>query len=489
MKKILFITPPFHAGVVEVAGSWVPLYFVYVAGSARAAGFDAGIYDAMTKNVGYAEIEARIRESRPDYVAVSAITCTSPDAIKVVELAKRINPEIKTIMGGVHPTFMYEELFSLTDALDYVVLGEGELTLPELLIVSSENGDMTKVDGIAFRKDGKVIKTEKRRFVENLDSLPMAWDLLDWTDYTYYILPGSRLGAIATSRGCEKECTFCSQQKFWERTWRARSPESLVAEMEKLRNAYSVDVVLFTDDYPTPDRARWERFLDLIIEKDLKMKILMETRAADIIRDKDILHKYKDAGIIHIYVGTEATQQESLDYIKKDLSIEESIEALRLLRDAGIITETSMILGFPGETMETIEKTLSLAIDFDPDFAHFLAIAPWPYADIYKELKDYIEVHDYTKYNLIDPVIKPRSMTIKELDAAIIECYRGFYMMKFAEMREETDPFKKQYMLTSMRLMMSNSFIKKKIGEFREMPEEIRKIIESATEDLTTISQ
>jgi anaerobic magnesium-protoporphyrin IX monomethyl ester cyclase len=382
---------------------------------------------------------------------------------------------------------MYEELFSLTDALDYVVIGEGELTLPELIRTSSDGGDLNRVNGIAFKKDGKVVKTEKRDYIKDLDSLPLAWNLLDWEDYTYYILPGSRLGAMATSRGCDKECTFCSQQKFWDRTWRARSPESLVAEMEELKNKYSVNVVLFTDDYPTPDRERWERLLDLLIERKPGVRILMETRAADIIRDKDILQKYKEAGIIHIYVGTESTQQEGLDYIKKDLSIEESIEALSLLREVGIITETSMILGFPEETMDSIEKTLSLAIDFNPDFAHFLAIAPWPYADIYKELKDYITVHDYTKYNLIDPVIKPKEMTLEELDSAMMECYRGFYMLKFNDMREEKDQFKKQYLITSMKLMMNNSFIKKKMGEPREMPEEIRQFLANAMEDSSSI--
>ncbi len=205
----------------------------------------------------------------------------------------------------------------------------------------------------------------------------------------------------------------------------------------------------------------------------------METRAGDIIRDRDILHKYKKAGIIHIYVGTEATEQTSLDYIKKDLSIEESREALRLLREYGIITETSMILGFPDETMDSIERTLRLAIDFNPDFAHFLAIAPWPYADIYEELKDYIEVYDYRKYNLIDPVIRPKNMTIDDIDKAIVDCYRAFYMNKYAEIMEDGDEFKKDYMLTSMKLMMSNSFIKKKIGQLGSMPEEVRQIIDS----------
>lgn len=480
-KKILFITPPYHAGVVEVAGSWVPLYLVYLAGAARDAGFEPFIYDAMTKQVGYDEIGKRIEELRPDYVAVSTITCTSPDAIKVLELAKSIDPSIKTIMGGIHATFMYEEIFSITDKIDFIVRGEGEVTLPELLSCLSSGGNPSDVKGIAYRQDHSIIKTPSRPFLESLDDLPKAWDLLDWQDYRYYILPGSRLGAIDTSRGCGQECTFCSQQKFWHRTWRARSPEDLVKDMEILRRQYDVNVILFTDDYPTPDRERWVRFLDLLIERDLDMKILMETRAPDIIRDEDILYKYKKAGIIHIYVGTEATDQEFLDYIKKDLSIEESKRALKLLRDMGIITETSMILGFPDETWQSIERTLELAIEYNPDFAHFLAIAPWPYSDIYIGLKEYIAVRDYRKYNLIDPVIKPKNMTLEEIDRAIVECYRRFYMGKYMEMLTEQDSFRRNYMITSMRLMMSNSFIKKKIGGFKEMPEEVRRIIEAAT--------
>lgn len=203
-KKILFITPPFHAGVVEVAGSWVPLYYVYLAGATRGAGYETEIYDAMTKNVGYDEIEKKIRSFRPDFVAVAAITCTSPDAIKVVELARRIDPSIKTIMGGVHASFMYDELFSLTDALDFVVRGEGEETIVELLDALSRNGSLSGVKGIAYMADGKVFATPPRPLMKNLDGLPMAWDLLDWNDYRYYILPGSRLGAVCTSRGCDK---------------------------------------------------------------------------------------------------------------------------------------------------------------------------------------------------------------------------------------------------------------------------------------------
>ncbi len=479
-KKVLFITVPFHAGVVEVAGSWVPLYLVYLAGAARQAGYEAAIYDAMTKNVGFPEIEQKIREYKPDFVAVSVFTCTSPDGMLVIELAKKVDPAITTILGGVHATFMYEEMFGLAPGLDFVVRGEGERTIVELLNAVTGNHDLAAVKGLVYRKNGALAVTPDRPLMQNLDNQPMGWDLLDWSDYHYYVLPGSRLGAVDTSRGCDKECTFCSQQKFWHQKWRARSPEDIVREMLELRDKFGVDVVLFTDDYPTPDRQRWEKLLDLLIEKKVGQYILMETRAADIIRDEDILPKYRKAGIIHIYVGTESTQQSSLDYIKKDLSLEESKKALALCREHGIITETSMILGFPDETEDSIAKTLELAMEFNPDMAHFLAIAPWPYADIYNDLKPYIAVTDYRKYNLIDPIIKPKNMTLEELDRAIVDCYRAFYMNRYAEMTlQERDEFKKKYMMTAMKLMMSNSFIKKKIGAIGEMPAEVRRIIES----------
>ncbi len=478
--KTLFITPPFHAGVVEVAGRWVPLYFVYLAGALRAAGHNPLIYDAMTKFVGSLEIEKKIKETMPDIVATTAITCTSPDALKVLETAKRLNPETITICGGIHASFMHEEMFSLSEALDYIVIGEGEETIVELVNALSSGGDVSGIKGIAYKEGDRVMKTPPRPFLKNLDNMPMAWDLLDWGDYTYFMAPGSRLGAIATSRGCDKDCTFCSQRKFWQGTWRARSPEDLVRELEELNTVYGVDVVLLTDDYPTPDRQRWERFLNLLIEKHLPVELLMETRAGDIIRDKDILWKYKKAKIIHMYVGTEATEQEALNYMKKDLKLEESRAALGLLRDWGIITETSLILGFPEDTPESIQRTLELAKEFNPDFAHFLAIAPWPYSDIYGELEPFIEVRDYRKYNLIDPIVKPKRMTLEDVDRAIVECYRDFYMGKFLEMIEEKDEYKKNYLMRAMKLMMSNSFVKKKMGLLGEMPEEIKAILESA---------
>lgn len=476
-RKILFITPPYHCGVVEVAGRWVPLTFVYLAEAVRRAGFEPVIYDAMTKRHGYSEIEDRIREEAPAYVATTAITSTTPDALEILNVTKKVDAGITTIIGGVHPSFLYEEVLE-NRFVDYVVKEEGELTLPELLLALQTGSDLTEVAGIAFRNDDEaVVTTDFRPFIEDLDSLGTAWDLIDWDDYTYFVVENSRLASVSTARGCNHNCTFCSQQKFWRQTWRARAPEKVVDEIRMLRDTYGVNVVLLPDEFPTKDRERWERLLDLLIAEDMGVYILMETRPEDIVRDADILWKYRKAGVIHIYIGVEATNQETLDLIRKDVSVQIGIDAIRLIHEHGMITETSFILGFPHETKETIARTLELSKIYNPDCAHYLALAPWPYAEMYKELEPYVVDFDYRKYNLIDPVIKPENMSIEDIDWAIINCYRSFYMDKLKEVMLLKDPFKKKYMIHSMKLIMNSSFIVDKLGSLGKMPPQIKTLL------------
>lgn len=487
-KKILFITPPYHCGVVEVAGHWAPLTFVYLAGAVREGGFEPIIYDAMTKRHGFKEIEEKITEVNPDYVATTAITSTVLDALEVLRVAKKVNPAIITIIGGVHPSFLYEEVLENKN-VDYVVREEGEETLKELLLSLNGNKRLDRVSGIAYKDGQRVIATAPRPFIQDLDSLPTAWDLIDWKDYRYFVISKSRLGAVSTSRGCSHDCTFCSQQKFWHQSWRGRKPENVVREIEHLAKTYGINVFLITDEYPTQSRERWERLLDLLIEKDLGIYILMETRAEDIIRDRDILWKYKKAGIVHIYIGVEATDQETLDLIKKDIKVETGVEAIRLIHEHGMITETSFILGFPHETKKSIKRTLKLSKVYNPDFAHYLALAPWPYADMYKELEPYVVVRDYRKYNLIDPVIKPEKMSLKAVDWAIIDCYRSFYMGKLKEILTMKDEFKKRYLLISMKLIMNSSFIVDKLGSLGKIPPQVESLLnklktEEAEEDV-----
>jgi anaerobic magnesium-protoporphyrin IX monomethyl ester cyclase len=475
IKIIMLITPPYHSGVVESAGVWMNVAFVYLSGSLRAAGYEPVLYDAMSRWHGYDEIRSRIEEVRPDVVATTAFTPEIVDALKVLELARNIDPSVVTVIGNVHPTFCYDEIFrDHHAAVDYVVRGEGEHTMVELMNCLNAGGDPGKVSGLAFRKDGVVVTTPSRPTIRNLDPLPMAWDLVDWPIYTYKPMQDSVLAIVSSSRGCTQQCSFCSQQLFWERTWRGRSPENFVDELEFLRNTYGVNVVMISDETPTLDRRRWERILDLKIERGLDTKILFETRVDDILRDEDILEKYCRANVDHIYVGVESTLQSTLDLFKKNIRVEQSKRALDLINSHDIVSETSFVLGMPDDTKESIRTSVDMALYYNPDLAFFLAIAPWPYSDLYPALKPFIEVWDYSKYNLVEPVVKPKDMTIDEVRAELGLASRNFYMSKLRNLHALSRR-KSEFMVKVTRIIATNSYL----AEYMKgaMPEDVKQML------------
>lgn len=518
--RLLLVTPPYHCGVVEAAGKWPNLAFVYLGGEAKKAGYEVTIADAMSKDWDMDRIVSTFEAERPDVVASTAITATVAPAMEVLRQAKRLDPSTTTILGGVHPTFLYEECLEPDGAdipaVDFCVRGEGEATFRELLECLLENGDPSKVRGIAFRADvggrcegekaagaartvtkaqvplggtgegsnDKIVVTSPRGLIEDLDSLTPAWDLVDWEDYFLYFIDNSRVAIVSSSRGCIHECGFCSQHKFWMGSYRQRDPVAFTSEMEMLADKYGVNVFFIADEYPTRDRERWERILDLLIEKKLGAHILMETCVDDIIRDEDIMHRYREAGVLFVYMGVEATSQQRLEYFKKDIKFENCRRAIQIVNGAGIVSESSLILGLPDETPETINETLELAKLYNTDLMHFLLIAPWPYADMYEELKDYIEDFDYTKYNLVEPVLKPKAMTRDELLQMTLNCYRDLYISKLPEWLTMPEGIKKQVILKGMKAIMMKSFLKKHEGRLGTMPEKMESTLRKLGIDL-----
>jgi anaerobic magnesium-protoporphyrin IX monomethyl ester cyclase len=421
-------------------------------------------------------IGKRIEAEKPDVVATTAFTAGIVDALKVLKLAKEINPHIVTVIGNVHPTFCYEEMFRDHAAyVDYIVRGEGEETLVDLLNTLNAGRDVSKVKSIVYMDNGNLAVTPSRGFIKDLDALPLAWDLVDWPIYTYRTMENSRLAIVSSSRGCSQQCSFCSQQLFWQRNWRGRSPENFVGELEFLRDTYGVNVVMISDETPTLERQRWDRILDLLIERNVGTKILMETRVDDILRDEDIMWKYQKADIDHIYVGVEATNQEALDLFRKEIKVEQSKRALDLINEYNIVSETSFVLGMPDDTKEKIRNTVELAKYYNPDLAFFLAIAPWPYSEIYPMLKPYIAEWDYSKYNLVEPVVKPKEMTLDEVRKELGLASKNFYMNKLRNL-EKLTPEKQEFMIKVTKIIANNSYLKEHMQG--EIPEEMKKFFD-----------
>lgn len=478
--KVILMTPPYHCGMVESAGVWLPLGLVYIAGELKKVpGCEVIIYDSMSCGHGYEDITRFLQQEKPDIVGISAITASVNEALKVARLVKSVNPKVYTVLGNVHPTFMYEDILK-TDVVDFVVLGEGEVTFKELVMCLKEKDDPTKVKGIAFKKDGFVVKNAWREFISDLDLLEPAWDLVQWEIYTYFPKKGSRLAIVSSSRGCLSNCSFCSQRLFWNGTWRARSPENFVNELELLRKRYDVDVVMLSDELPNGDKERWERILDLLIERDLGIELLIETRADLVVRDKDIFRKYREGGVTHIYVGVESVDPEVLEKYNKDLKVETSLEAIRIINQHDIVSETSFVVGLPDETRERLEKTFELAKIYDPDMCFFIPLTPWPYTVMFELYKDYIQHTDWGRYNLVDPVILPVEFkSLKEFKETIADYTAKYFLYKVSQLPSMSS-FKKKFMVDLIKLLTRNSYLKEVLLKFLvDNNSEIRLIFEN----------
>ena len=464
MSRILFVTPPYTCWGVQTIGNWPPLQLGYLAGAALNAGHEAKIFDAMNKKCSFEDIRAEIESYKPDFVmsldylpVTGAIsTATVPAALKALGVAKQVDPNIITMIGGPHPTFMYEEmLLDGNNTADFILRGESEETLVELM-ATSRTGPADAVEGIAFLRDGEVVTTPMRPHITDLDALEVAWHLLDWEDYHYNVEPYGRMASVLTSRGCMMGCAFCSQRLFWRGDWRARDPHKVVDEMRHLVETYAVEFITLIDAYPTKDRERWEQILDLLVEAKLPAHLLIETRVEDIIRDEDILPKYHDAGIIHVYLGAETSTDEMLSSLNKGTTVDQNKQAVDLLKAHDIMVEASFMIGFPEETWDTIKATAAEAIRLNPDIAVFPVITPMPFTPLWDEMHDRIRVFDYSHYNLVDPIIEPYSMSLEDITIALGRCYMSFYANKMTEILSLPDGFKRRYMLSAMKQMMKD---------------------------------
>jgi len=194
------------------------------------------------------------------------------------------------------------------------------------------------------------------------------------------------------------------------------------------------------------------------------VSLLLETRVDDILRDESLLPRYRRAGIEHIYVGVESVNQATLDLYKKDSKVEQNKRAIELINAHDIISETSFVMGLPQETAADMERTIELARFYDPDMAFFLALTPWPYADLYADVKDHIATRDYRKYNLVEPVIKPISMTLDEVRAHLFRGFREFYLNKMKKF-PSMPAWKQEFMKSLMKLLMEHSYLRDQMGD------------------------
>jgi anaerobic magnesium-protoporphyrin IX monomethyl ester cyclase len=432
--RIVLIHPNYHSGGAEIAGNWPPAWAAYIAGALKTAGFDdVHFIDAMTNDLPDEVIAERLAALQPDVVGTTAITPSIYTAERLLEIARDTVPNALRVLGGIHATFMYQQVLTEAPWVDVIVRGEGEEIIVDLMRTVAEGRwpeDRQQVKGLAFRDGERIVATQAASTVKDLDGITPDWSLLEWDKYIYVPL-GVKVAIPNMARGCPFTCSFCSQWKFW-RDYRVRDPIKVVDEIEPLVNDHGVGFFILADEEPTINRRKFIQFCEELIARGLPDKIQwgINTRVTDIMRDKELLPLYRKAGLVHVSLGTEAAAQLKLDQFNKETKVADNKEAIRLLREADIFVEAQFIVGLDNETPETLEETYRMAWDWQPDLANWAMYTPWPFTPLFKELGDKVEIFDFSKYNFVTPIMAPAAMTRGELLDGVMKNYRRFYMQK-----------------------------------------------------------
>ncbi len=432
--RICLIHPNYHSGGAEIAGNWPPAWVAYLAGSLKAAGYtDIHFIDAMTDHLSPDQLRVKLAEIQPDVVGTTAITPSIYVAEETLAVAKEVLPNVRTVLGGIHATFMYKQVLSEADGIDVIVRGEGEEIIIELIRAMDEGrwpADRKSIKGLAYRDGDEIVATPAAPTVKDLDGITPDWSLLKWDSYIYVPL-GVKVAIPNMARGCPFTCSFCSQWKFW-RDYRVRDPIKVVDEIENLVNEHGIGFFILADEEPTINRRKFIQFCEELIARDLPEKVQwgINTRVTDIMRDKELLSLYRRAGLVHVSLGTEAAAQMKLDQFNKETRVADNKEAIRLLREADIFVEAQFIVGLDNETPETLEETFQMAWDWQPDLANWAMYTPWPFTPLFQELGDKVEIFDFSKYNFVTPIMRPEAMDRATLLDRVMHNYRRFYSRK-----------------------------------------------------------
>jgi anaerobic magnesium-protoporphyrin IX monomethyl ester cyclase len=411
--KTLLINPPqtFFSGSDLPSGN-LPLGILYIAAVLEKAGYEVEVLDAFQtdlpfRKIGYVtevgipydRIGDEIRRGKPDIVGIAnPFTCQVEHSIKVADIVKEIDPSVLTIVGGPHISVMPTDFLEKAKNVDIAVIGEGEYAMHDIAKFFEGKKKITDIQGIAHRKDGKVVLNAPRPFLKDLDELPYpAYHLVDMEQYlnpkkVEYRSFQDRALSMITSRGCPFNCSFCSVHLHMGNMFRAHSVDYVVDHLELVVDKYRVKTIYFEDDNLTLDLKRFESICDKIIERDLRFSWETPNGVRADCLNLNLLKKMKKSGCQSVFVGVESGDQYVLDnIIDKSLKLVDVVKFAKNCKKIGLKTGAFYIIGFPGEKKENMKNTVDFALMLKRKYdvgMHLLFATPSYGTRLYKECKE-----------------------------------------------------------------------------------------------------
>ena len=436
--KVLIFNPPMLNGVIymkelgrcgrkSVAGEvWPQTGLAYIAAVLRNNGHEVMFLDAMAIGFDVDQSINKIAEFKPDIAILHTTTPTFMNDTKFLDLIQKRTGACCGLVG-THPTALPEESLKQSSA-DFVVVSEVEITMKDLCDHFTD--DWSTIPGLAYCKDGKIIRTSERPLFPNLDELPFpARDLMPVDKYIMPFFGESPFVTIVPSRGCPFQCTFCRAGMVWGENARHRSPDNICDEIEEVITKFGIRNVVMMTDTLTLNMDWVNTLCKRIIDRNIQIKWIGNSRVDTV--SLELLKLMKQSGCQLLSFGLESGNQEILDTSKKNINLKEAIQGIKWAKEAGIITFGYFIVGLPGETWDTIRETIEFAKEADPDYANFHVATPFPGTELYEIAKrnNWLITDDWSQYEEEgSAVMRTEHLMPEDLVKAQKMAMRAFYL-------------------------------------------------------------
>jgi anaerobic magnesium-protoporphyrin IX monomethyl ester cyclase len=434
--KILFIEPP--KDYWFLMGEYLPPPMGLLALAAFVErdleDVEVDVIDCQAESLGWSALEKRIYSLSPDVVASSGFTCNAYGCARTAEIAKTVDPGIITIVGGQHFSFTSEESLSSFPEIDYVIRGEGERTLVELIMAVRDGGDLTDIRGLSFRAHNKNVHNPPRPLIEDLDSLPYpAYHLVEKNLHRYHmkVMAGKeRFLILEGARGCWHRCSFCTQWRHWSGTWRTKTAKRIANEMVHLRDNFGAGFLWLADDNFELG-LRGEELARALADRGYgdSTTWFFQSRMDDIVQHPDVVSHLHEVGNSWQLLGVENNSPEVLSEFNKEEGVEDAAKAVKVLKDHGILAQAMMVIGSRRDTSVTIRGLRNFSIRLDADLTIFTVLTPFPGTNIHAVAKErgWIEDTNYAHYDMTHAIMPTETLSRTELQQELLDCYRAFY--------------------------------------------------------------